>query len=186
MKSKKFAIVVCILGILLIIGGLSYGCYAYINKQDKDQKEIENKILLEYDNFKKNAESFNELRSKTYYNGVAKNLYVESVESEYEAWIEILDKYTELTDKVENSSIFLKENCVNKYYSNENIRNKCDSFVIAYETTINYYTKDIISFNDTINSYLKKINEESENIKLYEQKYNYIDINLDGKFIGKE
>lgn len=186
MKNKGIAVIICIIGILLIIGGLSFGCYNYINKQNQESKEIENKVLLEYNTFKENVESFNEMRSKTYYNEVASNLYVESVELEYESWLEILNRYTELVDKVEDSSAFLKENCVNKYYSDGNVKNKCDSFVIAYETTINYYTKDIISFNEMITTYLKEVNEEKENIKLYEQGYNYTDINLDGKFIGKD
>lgn len=186
MKNKSIAVMICIIGILLIIGGLSFGCYAYMNRQNQENEKIEGKVLSEYSTFKKSVESFNDMRSKTYYDEVARNLYVESVESEYESWVKVLDRYTELVDRVENSSVFLKENCVNKYYSDENVKNKCDSFVIAYETSINYYTKDIISFNDVITSYLKGISEEQENIKLYEQKYNFIDINLDGKFIGKD
>lgn len=186
MKSKKIAIMICIIGILLIIGGLSFGCYTYLNRQSQQNKELENRVLSEYDIFKENVESFNELRSQTYYNEVAKNLYIESVESDYESWVEVIDRYTESVDKIENSSTFLKENCVNKYYSDEKVKNKCDSFVIAYETTMNYYTKDIISFNELITSYLKELNEEQDKIKLYEQKYDFMDINLDGKFIGRD
>lgn len=186
MKSKKIAVIICIFGILLIIGGLSLGSCIYLVRQNKEHKRVEDKILVEYNIFKDNVESFNEFRNKNYYNEVATNLYVESVESEYESWVEVLNRYTELVDRVDNSSTFLKKNCVNKYYSNKNVKNKCDSFVIAYETTINYYTKDIFSFNDTITSYLKEISGEQENIRLYKQKYNYIDINLDGKFIGKD
>lgn len=186
MKSKKIAIIVCVFGILLIVGGLSLGSYIYLMRQSKEHKKVEDKILTEYNTFKDNVESFNEFRNKSYYNKVATDLYVESVESDYESWIEVIDDYTKYVDHVEEASAYLKENCVNKYYSNSNIKNKCDSFVIAYETTLNYYTKDIISFNEIITSYLRNLEEEQDKIKLYDQKYDYMDINLDGKFIGKD
>lgn len=187
MKRKNIiAVIICVFGILLIIGGLTLTCFADIKKKNDKNRKMENEILAKYDIFKKNAESFNDFRSKTYYNEVSKNLYIESVESDYTSWIKVIEHYTDTVDKVEESSNFLKNNCVNKYYSNESVRNKCDAFVIAYETTINYYTKDIMYFNELISSYLKTLEKESETIKLYEYKYNYMDINSDGKFIGKD
>lgn len=184
MKNKKLAVFALVVGILLIVAGLSVGIYTYINKNNEENKKYEDTILKEYDNFKVNTDTFNDMRS-TYYNDVAKNLYPESVEEEYEKWVEVLKSYTESIDKVENSSNELKEECVNKYHSNEEIKNKCESFVIAYETVMNYYTKDIISFNETIDAYLNDV-ENEEKIKNYESKYNYTDINADGKFIGKD
>lgn len=185
MKNKKVAIFTLIIGILLIITGLTMSVCTYIDKQNKQKKQVENTILEKYDVFKDNVESFNDIR-KVYYTDVASNLYPESVEEEYEDWLIMLENYTKQVDSVENSSNELKEYCVNKYYSNEDVKNKCDSFVIAYETTINYYAKDIISFNEVIDTYQRNIVEENESIHNYELKYDYIDINLDGKFIGRD
>ena len=183
MKNKRIAVIILVVGILLIITGLSLGIYTYINKNNEKTKEYNRNILAEYDLFKNNIDSFNEMRT-IYYNDVAKNLYPESVDEEYVDWLEILNSYTESIDKVEKSSKVLKEECVNKFHSNNDVKNKCDSFVIAYETVMNYYTKDVISFNETINAYLA--NKKDEDIKNYELKYDYTDINLDGKFIGKD
>ena len=137
-------------------------------------------------NFIKKVESFNERRS-SYYSEVASNLFTETVEDSYDDWILILDKYTESVDAVNDSSSFLKENCVNKHYSNSDIMNKCDAFIIAYETVINYYTKDILSFNDVIEEFRreKDLNDNDTNFKNYVSKYQYVDINSDGEFIGK-
>lgn len=184
MKNKKLAVFALIVGILLIIIGLSVGIYTYINKNKEENKKYEETILKEYETFKTNTDTFNDMRT-AYYNDVAKNLYPESVEEEYENWMEVLKNYTDSIDKVESSSNKLKEECVNKYHSNEDIKNKCESFVIAYETVMNYYTKDIISFNETINAYLDDAEDEEE-IQSYELKYDYTDINVDGKFIGKD
>ena len=186
MKNKKLAIVVLVVGALLIAGGLSVGIYAYINKTNQDNKKIEEAILKDYTIFRENVESFNEFRGDTYYTEVVKDLYPESVESDYENWIEVLNNYTGAVDRIEGSSNSLKEHCVNKYYSDENIKNKCDSFVIAYETAINYYTKDIMDFNETIETYLNQVESPLDNVKTYELKYNYTDINSDGNFVGRD
>jgi hypothetical protein len=186
MKSKKLAVVTLIIGILLIIGGLSLWIISYINEKNTETKQLEDEILTNYEVFKEKTEAFNDFRSNTYYNEVTKDLYLESVSDEYEVWINILDIYTDTIDEVENSSSYLKENCVNTYYSNNDIKNKCEAFVIAYETVVNYYTKDIISFNELINEYINNNDSDIENIKEYNLKYEYVDINSDGKFIGKD
>lgn len=184
MKNKKLALFTLIIGILLIVVGFSISVYIYLNQKNENNKQIEDTILKAYEVFKTNTESFDDIRS-TYYNDVAKALYPESVETEYEKWYEILNQYTESVDKVEKSSSELKQHCINRYYSNSDVKNKCDSFVIAYETVINYYTKDIIAFNEIIDTYLENAEESKDKIKTYELKYDYTDINLDGKFIGK-
>lgn len=181
--KRKFAITFLILGILLIISGITLLTVSYINEENKDKKDTENTILTNYTVFKNNIESFNEYRSGTYFDKVATDLFVESVEEDYNEWIETLNEYTVLIDNIDNSSTDLKELCVNTYYSNEELRNKCDAFVIAYETAINYYVKDIDSFNETINEYLSEYG--NEDIKLYELKYKYVDIDSNGEFSGK-
>lgn len=183
--NKKIPTIFLIVGILLVIIGISLTVFKVTNNDSKNKKEKENKILEEYEKFRNKVDNFNSSRDD-YYNKVAKNLYPESVENNYENWISTLDVYTKATDGVEEGSSYLKENCVNKYYSNNDVKNKCDAFVIAYETAINYYTKDVYAFNDNLNLYRRNNINSNSNIIDYELKYNYVDIDSDGKFWGKD
>lgn len=187
MKKRNFAVFMLILGSLLILLGIGIFVYKEVTTNKNNKKEVENNITEQHEVFKNKVELFNEVRSK-YYSEVNDNLYPESVESEYKNWLTILDDYTNKVDDVENASNYLKEKCVNTFYSNKNISNKCEAFIIAYETVMNYYTKDIISFNENLNAYRTKnnINLEESKIKDYPSKYNYMDINTDGNFIGKD
>lgn len=183
--NKKIPTIFLIVGILLVIIGISLTVFKVTNNDSKNKKEKENKILEEYEKFRNKVDSFNSSRDD-YYNKVAKNLYPESVENNYENWISTLDVYTKATDEVEEGSSYLKDNCVNTYYSNNDVKNKCDAFVIAYETAINYYTKDVYAFNDNLNLYRRNNINSNSNIIDYELKYNYVDIDSDGKFWGKD
>mgnify|MGYP004531853895 FL=1 len=183
--NKKIPTIFLIVGILLVIIGISLTVLKVTNNDSKNKKEKENKILEEYEKFRNKVDNFNSSRDD-YYNKVAKNLYPESVENNYENWISTLDVYTKATDEVEEGSSYLKDNCVNTYYSNNDVKNKCDAFVIAYETAINYYTKDVYAFNDNLNLYRRNNINSNSNIIDYELKYNYVDIDSDGKFWGKD
>lgn len=186
MKKRKLAFLMLVFGMLFIIFGVIILVYQEIHSTKYGQKKVELTIIEENDNFRKKVDSFNEERS-FYYNEVVSNLFSETVEDHYEDWILILDEYTAKVDSMEAASLYLKENCVNKYYSNRDVMNKCDAFVIAYETVINYYTKDILSFNEVLKEYRRENNldEEDTEIKNYVSKYNYMDVNFDGEFIGK-
>lgn len=183
--NKKIPTIFLIVGILLVIIGISLTVFKVTNNDSKNKKEKENKILEEYEKFRNKVDNFNSSRDD-YYNKVAKNLYPESVENNYENWISTLDVYTKATDEVEEGSSYLKDNCVNTYYSNNDVKNKCDAFVIAYETAINYYTKDVYAFNDNLNLYRRNNINSNSNMIDYELKYNYVDIDSDGKFWGKD
>ena len=156
-----------------------------INKTNKEKERVEKTVLKDHKIFKDKTDKFNEIREK-YYNDVAKDLYPELVEENYDKWITVLDEYTSVVDEVEKSSNNLKELCVNKYYSNKDISNKCEAFVIAYETVINYYVKDINSFNDELEKYRNTVDEEKEGINNYKLEYNYSDIDDDGEYKGKK
>lgn len=183
MNKKIVAIVFTIMGILLIISGLSLIVYKQLN--GNNNKDKESNILKEYEIFKNKVENFNTIRD-SYYNVVAKNLYPESVETDYDDWVEYLDKYTKATDEVNNVSTNLKNNCVNFYYSNKDVNNKCQSFIIAYETTINYYTKDVLAFNENLNLYRRNSYNNNKDVKDYDLKYDYVDIDSNGKFYGRD
>lgn len=184
MKKKTIIIIMCIIGFLLVVSGVSIIVYNQIHEKNVENRKIEKKILEEYEVFREKVDAFTGSRN-IYHDEVTVNLFPESVEEEYENWMTAIEQYTNSIDEVENVSNNLKELCVNKYYSNEDVNNKCAAFVIAYETAINYYTKDILSFNETIDEYHNvSVNGKKEIIN-YELKYNYTDINSDGNFVGK-
>lgn len=183
--NKKIPTIFLIVGISLVIIGISLTVFKTINNDNKSKKEKENKISEEYENFRNKVEKFNGVRDQ-YYNNVAKNLYPESVESDYADWIKDLDIYTTATDEVESVSNYLKVNCVDRSYSSNDVKNKCESFIIAYETTINYYVKDINAFNNNLVLYRRNSISSNDNIVDYESRYSYVDIDSDGKFWGKD
>lgn len=183
--NKKVPIILLVMGILFVVIGVLLTVFNSVNSVNKDKKILENKVLEEYDLFKNKIDNFNLLRDD-YYNKVAKNLYPESVKEDYGEWVDILNDYTKSIDEVESISNNLKENCVNKYYSNNDVKNKCDSFVIAYETAINYYIKDIYAFNNNLNLYRSNNDGGKESIIDYNLKYDYVDVDSDGRFFGKD
>lgn len=182
MKSNKVCRVLLISGSMLIITGLVIGIYfkKKVNFQEKETKE--SGIIENYDNFKSKIELFNKER-ENYYNEVVNDLYVENVKVNYEEWIELLDNYTQIVTDVENASITLKKECINFKTDNQDVKNKCKAFIIAYETAMNYYAKDIEAFNEIIEKYIT-INSD-DTVKVYNGKYNYTDIDYDGNFYGK-
>ena len=187
MKNKKIAIFMLVIGTLLIVLGTSIIVYKEINNKKNEKQELENNIVNSYNKFRENVDLFESVRS-SYYSDVVGDLYVETVKDNYTGWIATLNNYTDTVDKVDESSSYLKEECINKYFSNKDIKNKCESFVIAYETVVNYYTKDIIEFNELLGEY-RNLNDETleeSEIKDYSLKYNYTDINSDGIFKGKD
>lgn len=183
--KRKLPIIFLIIGILLILVGLSWIVYEEIIVENKEKQQVEDKIVKEYDSFKDKVEIFNQKRT-VYYDEVVDDLFIESVKDNYNDWVLILDEYTTTVDEVEKESSYLKEHCVNSYYSNKDVFNKCEAFEIAYETVMNYYAKDIIDFNEVIDSYRKEYDISEEEVLDYELKYNYIDIDDDGKYIGKD
>lgn len=181
--KRKFTIGAIILGIMLILLGVLIPAYKSIFSSNQEVKEHAKIITKDYETFKEKVDLFNGERT-TYYQKVVDNLYVESVQDEYKNWSETVASYSNSVDQVEQSSENLKELCV-KYYSDKELSNKCKSFVIAYETVMNYYTKDINAYNDIIGAYNNSV-EDYKKLETFSSKYDYTDINEDGNFIGKD
>lgn len=178
--KKKVRIILIVLLCLLVVGGIVFTSVSVINKINKDKKEqekIENEIVDNFDAFKEAIEEFNVEWST--YNSVIKPDINKNTEYQYDGWILSLDSYTEAVDKIEKLSKVYKKNCVNKYYANQSVNNKCEAFVVAYEKAINSYVKDIEDFNEKID----EINESAkEDLKKYDLKYEKVDLNNDKEY----
>ena len=51
---------------------------------------------------------------------------------------------------------------------------------------MNYFVKDVNEFNDFIDDYNSKYSASISIYELDNNQYNYLDVNDDGKFIGKD
>ena len=181
MKNRSIVIILVVIGVFCIVSGSSMMVYNTINEQNKNKKQAEELIVKGHSVFKNEIESFNQARTD-FYEKVISDMFIETVEN-YDEWIKVIDEYTATVDKVEEKSKNLKGACVTKFYSSLDVRNKCDSFVIAYETAVNYYTKDIKAFNESIIDFNKNLDNK---LNEYELKYEFTDINDDGKYYGKD
>ncbi len=177
MKKKVVYILIAFIVLIVIATGI-FLIYKKIDKDNKEKKQIEEKIISSYTTFNEKKEIINSER-KVYLLQIESNMISETLE-EYENWINEVNNYTVNLDNVEQASKYLKEKCIGTTYKNQDVKNTCDQFISAYETAINYYVKDIISFNEI----LKNISSGSKSE--FELKYNYTDINKDGKFVGKD
>lgn len=178
--KKKVLIIIIIVLVLAAIVGTTIAVYMKIDKENKLKKETESNIVEKYTVFRKKVEEFTSER-KVYSIQVESDMFKETL-GNYDKWVEEIDKYTKTLDDIEEESGYLKDNCVGKIYSNQEVKNKCEAFIIAYETAFNYYTKDLILYNKTLKEITK---DEKTEYKEYELKYDYVDINKDGKFLGK-
>lgn len=182
MKKK----VVIILIVILVIGLITGGVFLVIDKMDKDKKdkeqqEKEGKIIVEkFELFQEKIKDFNDMWS--IYNDLYEPRISSDTTYEYDEWIETLNEYTEAVDGVEEKASELKEKCVGHYYSDTNVSNKCSAFVTEYEQAINLYVADIEGFNLK----MKELSNSKNTYDEYELKYEYVDINNDKVFSGKE
>jgi len=188
MEGRKKKIIICVvLGILLVFLGITFSVISILNEEKKDTQKKQDEIREKYRGFKEAADHFTEAR-KEYQTVISEDLYVESVEEEYEEWMEVFKNYQEVVDKVIENSKSLDKLCVGKKYPDQTVMANCQAYMINYETVMNYFVKDVEAFNEFMETYYTDYKGDKEKYPTYElqEKYHYIDINDDGKFIGKD
>ena len=178
---KKISIALFIVALVLIVTGNSILVYQTVSKNGYNKEELQKNLTASLNNFKKKADDFSNVREE-YSDNVESSIFVETID-EYDNWIKEIDNYTEMVEDIDKSSEYLKKVCLNHYYSEQEIKNKCDAFIVAYETMINYYVQDINSFNNNLDEISKELNKK---LSGYNLKYDFTDINSDGKYIGME
>lgn len=167
---KKKTVIISILLIILLIVGL----FIYKNSNKDSSKDLEEKIKKNYTAFDLDLENF--INTWLLY---SKNVKVELSSNNidnYVIWIKELDEYKKTLDNLYNNSKYLKESCVKDELS-PSVKSLCESFINNYETSINHYVNDINEFNNfAVNN----------GLGIYDNKYQYVDLNQDGEFKGKE
>ena len=180
--NKKVKIVLIILLCLAVLGGIGFVSVKAIQKVENDKKteqKLEKEIVDNFDAFKEAIGDFN-IEWSTYHTVIEADINANTV-YQYDGWIISLDSYTEAIDKVEEVSSVFKKDCVNKYYANTSVKNKCDAFMVAYEKAMNSYVSDIEGFNTKIDE-LNEKRDEKDKLEKYELKYKKVDLNNDKEY----
>ena len=186
--GKKKGLILLIIGTVLVFLGLLLTVLEVMNNDKKEEEEKISELTTHYDKFMSYANKFNDVR-KHYYDVVVNDLYNESVKDNYEIWIKELDDYKKLVDQIIEEATPLQTLCVGQVYNDKEINNNCEAYVINYETFMNYFMKDVEEFNKFITTYLAEYAPKDSKVELFQldsNKYQYIDVNDDGKFIGKD
>ncbi len=182
MRLKK-GVLIGLVGTLLVILGAILYFVIEVGKENNNEKKDTSKIVENYNIYKTFAEETSSWRSEN----ILGDIFIEEVNENYKDWIEKYSEYKKKLDEHEEKSKELKELCVNKTYNDSDIKSKCDAFVIAYETMVNYYVNDVNNLNKILEEYRSSntIQNKLDNISDFNKgKYDYVDINDNGEYTG--
>lgn len=187
--KNKLALILLILGLLLLASGGALLVVNGFKDEKEDLTKTMNIIVDDYEIFRKKVETFSTLREKIY-NEVMNTQYYTDVYTNYNADIQQLKQYENAVTEIENVSKNLKNSCIGKSFSDQDVINKCNAFIINYEQSINYFINDIDRFNSRIKDYntwlTTQTNTQYQTLAEYNATYkDYVDVNNDKNFSGK-
>lgn len=201
MKREYTKLFSFILGITFILSGIIF-TLSNIYKENKQQKIDDERIIIDeiidvYETFRQKTEAFSQKRDLINSDISEYTSYYTGMQEKYESMLEELKEYETLVKEVEDAATYLKSNCLKESYSNADANNKCNAYIINYERTVNSFVGDVNFFNSKIDEYnewtIKENEELTENEKYkslekFTSSYykEYIDINNDGTYLGKE
>lgn len=179
---KRNSILLVTIGLIFVVGG---GLWFYLSDSFAKDNEIKNKMKNVINNYEKFQEKVTLVSGERQVinDEVVNNYFDEQVSNGYDNWFEKFRTYEESIKKVSSYKDVIIDSCVLQTYKNSDVSSKCDSMIISYETVINYFVKDV----ETLNKFLDVYNSNyPEDVKvLYLTDYKYVDINDDGKYLGK-
>ena len=112
-------------------------------------------------------------------------MYYEDLKNNDTKYKEIISNYTKTIEPLEDDYKELKDNCVDVLYPDVSVNNKCEAFVIGYEKAINSYVSDIKKYNENIKDYHDVLEENDTKIEEVKLTIDYIDVDGDRKYLGK-
>lgn len=182
MRLKKGSII-AIGGILLVIFGIILYFVFEVKKENDSVHQGENQVIEYYSEYKTFAEETSTWRSEN----ILTDRFIEEVNENYEEWISTYEEYKKKLKEHEEKAKELKNLCINKTYGSSDVTSKCDAFVIAYETLVNYYINDVNDFNALLKQYRDSdtIIDKKKDIEDFDKgPYEYVDINDNGEYTG--
>ncbi len=188
--KKKLLIVFIVIALI----ALGTGVGLFIKQKSDEHKrreELKASIVNDYETFKVKIENFSEQRQviSELLNGIK---YSTDLNGKYKEITEDYKKYEQILTEIETASTDLKVNCLENEFTEVEIKNKVDAFIILYEQAYNYYIRDVDAFNQKIkdyNDWVKntQVTSQYKALAEYEPAHTeFVDLNGDGKFVGKE
>ncbi len=172
---------------LLVIGIIIYVVLTYTNNQNETKKRM-GKVEELYGTFKSNVDTFNTKRNEIY-TIIMQDMYYQTLKDKDGEFKKLYQDYQEILEKLDEDYDGLKGKCINVLYPDVSINNKCEAFVLGYEEVVNTYINDVNLYNKNLESYndwLKETNSKDTELNLLELDRDYIDVNGDRIFKGKE
>lgn len=186
--KKKWLIISSII-IVIVIGIITISVVFIKNFNEDREKTLKTmgEIKEKYKEFSPLVEAFSEERTKLY-NAKEELFFLETVEENKDAIVNLMVGYNDLVMSVHNSSEFLQKNCMRKY-SNASTNNTCTLFKQGYEAVMNYYMTDVAMYNEFVSEYNMWLTENGVELEpLSEQQFSlydsYIDYDQDGSYLG--
>ncbi len=210
-QKKEYAkLISFILGLTFIIAGITFSV-TQVYKENRDKKRAEeiliiDEIVKDYETFNAKAEEFSEKRTDINDDMSSYTSYYLNMFQNYDDMMKELEDYEALLKEVDESGSYLKNNCISKTYSSADANHKCNTYIMNLEKSINSFVSDISFLNNKIDEYNEwiKTNKEEkiivterkkkvqktivyENLDTFSPKYykDYVDINNDGTYLGK-
>lgn len=187
MKGRKFAYILLVLAIILIIsGGMSF----FLIGLKADRRETQRRIVEvnnEFETFSTNTSIFESFRDELYTEHLS-NVFFESMFLKDKEIKNKLSNYENLVDELEKNTNKLVALCEDVYYPDSAVNKKCFNYKSIYEQVVNYFVTDINLYNDNIDKFneYQKLQNSTDLLKKYVTTKKYIDFDKDGKKDGKE
>ena len=185
--KKSLMIIGIVILVIIVIFAFAWR-WAIGLKEDKAETKVKmDEILDAYPKFNTEVDNFSALRNQLY--EYKKNLFLETLRDNTDAWNVFMDNYLKAIEKVEDAALVLKENCKIEY-GDVNVSSKCTTFKANYEAAQNYYISDVVMYNDMVTDYEEYNLEHGNKYKklnkaLFSTYGDYIDYDEDGEFFGK-
>ncbi len=182
-SKKKVLWALGIVFLLLVIVVIIYFIIGYRNDQIESKRKIDS-VIKSYDVFKGHIDSFNKERDN-FYQVVMKDMYYEDLKNNDTKYKEVIANYSITIAPLEEDYKTLKDKCIDVLYPDISVNNKCEAFIIGYEKAINSYVSDIEKYNENIKDYNELLDENGEKLETVKLTVDYIDVDGDRKYLGK-
>ena len=187
MKSKKFAVALLMVSIVMIISGT---VCAFVVSLKADREATQARMVVvkdEFESFNKSVTTFEEAREELYTQYLG-NVFYDTLANDDVMLKERMSNYESVVDGIATQVKTMNGLCKDVYYPDSSVNSKCSDYKLVYEQVINYFVGDVDVYNNTIKTFNEQQAAVGSTLALIEYKTNkkYVDYNKDGAFDGKE
>ncbi len=187
MKSKKFAVAILMLSIVMIISGT---VCAFVVSLNADREATQARMLVvndEFESFNQSVTSFEEAR-ETLYNQYLGNVFYDTLANDDPMLKERISNFESIVDSIGNQVETMNGLCKDVYYPDSSVNSKCQDYKLVYEQVVNYFVGDVGVYNNTVKTFNEQQAAVGSTLALaeYKSSKDYIDYNKDGAYDGKE